>query len=64
MRYVMDVYAPDNRYYPKDVKQRALINRSLDYDLSVLSKTCALTMVSNYHVNLWRDDYVMYSVWR
>ena len=48
MRYVVDALSDWESLYPKDHKQRALVNRHLDYDLGTLFKHKGALVVSNY----------------
>ena len=38
MRYLCNTYAPDTTLYPKDTKQRALVDRWLDFAITYFER--------------------------
>ena len=49
MRYVVDALSSNETLYPKDYKERALVDRHLDYDLACLYKLVGNVTVSHPH---------------
>lgn len=46
--YLIDAKVPDSPLYPKDVKQRALVNQRLYFDAGTLYKRIRDICVSNF----------------
>lgn len=47
MKYLVDAYGKDDALYPRDVKERALVNARLDFDCGTLWPRAINAIVSN-----------------